>query len=74
MGSSFDGVDFFPTDDALRGTCFTFLSEDEYFLLISMLHLDGLGPIDFNDLQMLASETSVVMDPSTEDHFRLDRL
>jgi len=53
MGSSFDGVDFFPTDDALR---------------------DGLGPIDFNDLQMLASETSVVMDPSTEDHFRLDRL
>ena len=39
-----------------------------------MLHLDGLGPIDFNDLQMLASETSVVMDPSTEDHFRLDRL
>jgi hypothetical protein len=29
MGSSFDGVDFFPTDDALRGTFFTFHSEEE---------------------------------------------
>ncbi|XP_045035246.1 CREB-regulated transcription coactivator 1 isoform X3 [Daphnia magna] len=52
MGSSFDGVDFYPTDDALR---------------------DGLDPIDFDGLQILTNST-LVTDPSTEDHFRLDRM
>ncbi|XP_046655237.1 CREB-regulated transcription coactivator 1-like isoform X4 [Daphnia pulicaria] len=52
MGSSFEGVDFYPTDDALR---------------------DGLDPIDFDGLQILTNST-LVTDPSTEDHFRLDRM
>lgn len=80
MGSSFDVVDFYPTDDALRGmvksgsflienkiVCFTVL------VLFSVDLTDGLDPIDFDGLQILTNST-LVTDPSTEDHFRLDRM
>jgi len=53
MGTTFDEVDYFPTDDALRA---------------------GLDPIDFDGLQILTDSASLVTDPSTEDHFRLDRM
>jgi CREB-regulated transcription coactivator 1 len=36
-------------------------------------NLDGLEPIDFDGFQILTNST-LVTDPSTEDHFRLDRM
>ena len=72
MGSSFDGVDLFPTDDALRGIefrCFT----STFQLPFEMCPAAGLDPIDFDGLQIL-TDSALVTDPSTEDHFRLDRM
>lgn len=34
---------------------------------------EGLDPIDFEGLQML-TDSDLITDPATEDHFRLDRL
>ena len=76
MGSSFDTVDFFPTDDALRGTLFNLCLLIQIFIHTNLLDLffsAGLDPIDFDGLQILTDST-LVTDPSTEDHFRLDRM
>ena len=43
------------------------------FNKFSPISVDGLDPIDFDGLQILTNST-LVTDPSTEDHFRLDRM
>lgn len=80
MGTSFDGVDFYPTDDALRGSIELCLPISPFscfhIVFISFFEncfSDGLDPIDFDGLQILTNST-LVTDPSTEDHFRLDRM
>ena len=81
MGSSFDTVDFFPTDDALRGKtlkAMPLFPANFYklmtFILINFLkYIDGLEPIDFDGFQILTNP-NLVTDPSTEENFRLDRM
>lgn len=35
---------------------------------------EGLGPIDFDGLQMLTDPSEIITDPNAEEHFRLDRI